>query len=62
MITKLMKLTGKDVELDREQCRKIKGLGCWCGEDCDNYCGTQPGNDGAHYSAQKSILEDPSGW
>ena len=61
MIKTLKKLTGSKKELDKEQCRKIKGLGCWCATECDSWCGTKKGSDGTHYSAQRSWLEDPLG-
>jgi len=61
MITKLKKLTGNHKELDKEQCRKIKGLGCLCASICDEHCGTKKGSDGDHYSSERSWWENPIG-
>jgi hypothetical protein len=59
MITKLKKLTGDDIVLDKNQCNKVKAKGCICAWECDTTCGTKPGNDGTHYSSQKSFWEEP---
>jgi hypothetical protein len=59
MITKLKKLTGDNKELDKDQCRKIKGFGVICGKKCDEHCGAKPGNDAENYSGQMEILEEP---
>jgi ribosomal protein L40E len=61
MIKTLKKLTGSKKQLDKDQCRKIKGLGPWCAVACDPRCGTKQGSDGDHYSSQRSWIEDPLG-
>jgi len=59
MITELKKLTGNHKELDKTQCRKIKGLGISCGKKCDETCGIKFGSDADHYASQRSLIEDP---
>lgn len=61
MITTLKKLTANNNELEKKKLNKIRGLGCYCGYKCDLWCGTKVGNDGKHYSVQKSVWESPIG-
>jgi hypothetical protein len=59
MIKTLKKLTINKEKLPNDLKRKIIGKGPFCAVVCDNTCGTKIGNDGAHYSSQRSWIEDP---